>query len=197
MGSTGSVIIASSSQGSDTRFVTWTLVIPKPTGPLTDDVIISFVVCDNDRTWTTHSGFTELLDTQRAEFSRRTVDGSEASDLTFTASADHGRASGAAVLLRGGEYDTIGALSAAAASPAAPSITMTGDGVLLAMFWRSAPGIAFTTPTGFVPLVSDFDGKSPSYAIFYKMVSAGATGSVTSTLTAGYGYGVLVGVKAA
>ena len=195
MGSTGSVAVASSTQGSNTSKVATTLDLSKPTCILSD-VLISFACADSNVTWTTHTGFTELLDSQRAEISRRTVDTTEAATLTYTASANHGRASGAVVCLRGGTYDTIGTVSAAASSPAAPEITMTGAGVVLAIFWRSSDNIAFTTPTGFARVVADSDGDSPSYAIFSKEVSAGATGTVTSTLTAGKGYGVLVGIKA-
>lgn len=195
MGSTGSVAIASSTQGENTSKTQTTLAIAKPTCIL-NDVLISLALSDNNGTWTTHTGFTELLDSQHAEISRRTVDTTEAATLTYTASANHAGASGAVVCLRGGTYDTIGSVSSQASSPAAPSITMTGAGIVLAIFWRAADTIAFTTPTGFVPVVADSDGDSPSYAIFYKVVDAGATGTVTSTLTAGKGYGVLVGVKA-
>lgn len=197
MGSTGSVAIASSTQGQNTSKTGTTLVIAKPTC-ITSDVLVSLAVSSNDgRTWTAHTGFTELLDSGGVEIARRTVDTTEASTFTYTASGQHSRASGAVVCLRGGTYDTIGTVSAKASSPIAPSITMTGAGIVLAIFWRAADTIAFTTPTGFVPVIADNDGDSPSYAIFYKEVSAGATGTVTSTLTAGKGYGVLVGIKAA
>lgn len=196
MGSTGSVAIASSSQGENTSKASATLDIAKPIC-ITSDVLISLAVSDKDaRTWTTHTGFTELLDSNGAEVSRRTVDTTEAATLTYTASGNHGGASGAVVCLRGGTYDTIGSVSAEASSPAAPSITMTGAGIVLAIFWRTADTISFTAPTGFVPVIADSDGDSPSYAIFYKVVDSGATGTVTSTLTAGKGYGVLVGIKA-
>lgn len=195
MGSTGSVAIASFAQGTNTTKISTTLDVTKPTC-INGDVLISLALADGNVTWTTHTGFTELLDSQRAEISRRTVDTTEAATLTFTSSANHGRASGAVVCLRGGTYDTIGSVSSQASSPAAPSITMTGAGIVLAIFWRAADTIAFTTPTGFTPVAVDNDGDSPSYAIFYKVVDAGATGTVTSTLTAGKGYGVLVGVKA-
>lgn len=195
MGSTGSVAIASFAQGTNTTKISTTLDVTKPTC-INGDVLISLALADGNVTWTTHTGFTELLDSQRAEISRRTVDTTEAATLTFTSSANHSRASGAVVCLRGGTYDTIGSVSAEASSPAAPSITMTGAGIVLAIFWRAADSVAFTAPTGFTPVAVDNDGDSPSYAIFYKEVAAGATGTVTSTLTAGKGYGVLVGVKA-
>lgn len=195
MGSTGSVAIASFAQGTNTTKISTTLDVTKPTC-INGDVLISLALADGNVTWTTHTGFTELLDSQRAEISRRTVDTTEAATLTFTSSANHGRASGAVVCLRGGTYDTIGSVSSQASSPAAPSITMTGAGIVLAIFWRAADNIAFTAPTGFTPVAVDNDGDSPSYAIFYKEAAAGATGTVTSTLTAGKGYGVLVGVKA-
>lgn len=197
MGSTGSVAVVLATQDANTSpGVQTDLEISKPTCIL-NDVLISLVVASNTgRTWTAHTGFTELLDSGGAEIARRTVDTTEAATLTFTSSANHRRASGAVVCFRGGTYDTIGSVSAEASSPAAPSITMTGAGIVLAIFWRSADSIAFTAPTGFVPVIADSDGDSPSYAIFYKEVAAGATGTVTSTLTAGKGYGVLVGVKA-
>ena len=196
MGSTGSVAVASSSQGENTSKVGTTLDITKPTCILSDVLISLAVSSANSRTWTAHTGFTELLDSGGVEIARRTVDTTEAATLTYTASGAHEQASGAVVCLRGGTYDTIGSVSAQASSPAAPEITMTGAGVVLAIFWRNNDSIAFTTPTGFAPVIADSDGDSPSYAIFYKVVDAGATGTVTSTLTAGKGYGVLVGVKA-
>lgn len=195
MGSTGSVAIASSTQDENTSKVATSLDIAKP-ACINGDVLISFALASANATWTTHTGFTELLDSQRAEISRRTVDTTEAATLTFTSSGNHDRASGAVICLRGGTYDTIGTVSAQASSPVAPEITMTGAGIVLAIFWRAADNIAFTAPTGFVPVIADSDGDSPSFAIFSKEVSAGATGTVTSTLTAGKGYGVLVGVKA-
>lgn len=196
MGSTGSVAVVLATQGENTSKVSATLDIAKPTC-ITSDVLISLAVSDNNaRTWTTHTGFTELLDSNGAGVSRRTVDTTEAATLTYTASGNHGGASGAVVCLRGGTYDTIGTVSAKAKSPIAPSITMSGAGVVLAIFWRNSDSIAFTAPTGFVSVKADSDGDSPSYAIFSKVVDAGATGTVTSTLTAGKGYGVLVGIKA-
>lgn len=198
MGSTGSVAIASSTQDKNRSKVTTSLSITKP-ACVSGDVLISFALASSNVTWTTHTGFTELLDSQRAEISRRTVDTTEAATLTFTSSTNHGRASGAVICFRGGTYDTIGTVSAEASSPVAPEITMSGAGIVLAIFWRAANNIAFEAPDGFepVPNAVDSNGDSPSFAIFSKEVSAGATGTVTSTLTAGKGYGVLVGIKAA
>lgn len=182
-------------QGANTSKTGTTLDIVTPSG-LVGDVIISGAVCENSRTWTPHTGFTEVFDTNSLEISRRTVDGSEAATLTFTANAGHGGASGFALLLRGGTYDTVGSASAPSSTPAAPSITLTGAGRVYAIFWRQSSGISFTTPTGFTYVAHDADGNSPSWAMFYKDFPAGATGTVSSSVSSGSGYGVLVGVKA-
>ena len=55
MGSTGSVAIASSTQGENTSKTQTTLAIAKPTCIL-NDVLISLALSDNNGTWTTHTG---------------------------------------------------------------------------------------------------------------------------------------------
>jgi hypothetical protein len=78
----------------------------------------------------------------------------------------------------------------------APSITLSHDGLLLAIYGADTNGITFTTPAGMLPLIDFHAGTKPSIAIFSEQAAAGATGTRTSTPSAGgASSGVLIGLK--
>lgn len=175
------------------------LVITKPSGIVNGDVLISVAHHSTaSSTWTPGTGFTEVQDfaSQSAgDVARRTVDGTEAATFTLTCSSATGTLTGGIVAFRNAIFDQVGTIGGAASPSVAPGITMTGPGIVLAVFSRNASGITFSTPSGFTPLWSDSDGSAPSIAVFWKAVAAGATGDVSTVPSAATASGYLIGIK--
>jgi hypothetical protein len=174
--------------GTDT-----TVVVAKPTNTAAGDLMVSVCgVANGTSTWTGDAGWTEVIDQNsppdlRVAYLR--AGASEGSSYTFTSSDSTHTKSGAIFTYRNAGYDTIGAIATGSPTCVAPSITVAQDGsILLALFTSIGAGGTFTAPTGMTLLASDTDGTSPSWAVYYQEVLAGATGTRTSTvssLTAG------------
>lgn len=175
------------------------LAINKPAGAANGNVLISIAHHSNSgATWTPGSGFTEIVDNAGSSFgevARRTVDGSEAASFTFTCSTAAGTLTGGIICFQNGIFDVVGTPGGAGTTATAPSITMSGAGIVLAVYTRASSGVTFSTPSGFTPLWSDSDGSAPSIAVFWKSVAAGATGDISSVPSGGTASGYLIGIK--
>ena len=175
-----------------------TALVTKPSGTASGHLLIGLCISDGNPTYTPPSGFTEWLDTATGAFGEvayKTAGGAEPADYTFTASKSTQKLAAAVLAFSNAQIDVLGAIGASAGSVVAPSIDMTDDGQVIAIFASAQDGITWTTPSGWTPVISDSDASTPSFAIFRKTVAAGATGTVTSATSFGGSRGLLIGIK--
>lgn len=174
------------------------LSVNYPSGLVLGAQLIMFVHAqDKTITYGTLAGWTLVADADGVGFWTRTVDGSEPSSITFGAIAT--AVSGTIIQVLNGTYDVVGANSAANNTAVAPSITATGAGLLFAFFFENTGGAhsqTYTTPSGMTPLVS-ISTTTLSFAIFTQIISAGATGTRTSSASINNARGCLLSVKSA
>lgn len=141
----------------------------------------------------TPAGWTETLDTNgRSVTYLPSWDGTTTS-YTFTKS---GSSNPAVVIMvfRNAKFDVQGTISAGAASPIAPAITVSYNGSILVGYFSGLNGtLTYSTPTGFTEI---YDGAI-GLAISYKTgVAAGGSGTVTSTASGGtLSRGVIFSIK--
>ena len=171
-----------------------TITINVPAGTIDGDVLVLFVTSANSgATWTTPAGWTAGTSAVGAKVFYRTAS-SEPASYTITQSVST-TADGYIANFRNASIDVVGAFSGSGTNPAvAPSITVTNNNSLVIAVFSDATGNeTYSTPTGFTPLDSDSDATGPSSGIFYKTgVSAGAFGTVSSTMSGGTSRGALI-----
>jgi hypothetical protein len=182
-----------SSSGDDISFA-------KPVGTVSGDFLITFGMAIGIGTWTQASGFSEAFQGQNTQLAYKTAGGSEPSTYDLSKSGGGGKA-GTVLRIEHGAFDAAGTISSASGSPAAPSITMTRPGLLLAFFRRDSsfsPNITYSLPDGMEPLLEAPvvpDGQDFSFAIFTQQVGSGPTGTRTSIASSGTNHrGVMMGV---
>lgn len=171
------------------------VTIAKPSQVQLGDLLISFVAADSSAPITPGAGFSEDYDATShpmGEVAHLSAGASEPSSYDFS-TGSKADLCGAIVCLRGAAFDVAGTASSLGSTPAAPSITLSQTGLVLACYATEGSG-TFSTPAGFDPVISQY-GNSVNIAIFAKSFAAGATGTVSSTLSANSGKGLLIGVK--
>jgi hypothetical protein len=175
-----------------------TVVVNKPTGTVSGDLLVAVMISDAGPAWTQPAGFTEVLDVVSAPFggaSWKAAGGAEPSTYTFTADAPHVLVA-ALLCFRNAAFDTIGAPGANTVAPPAGSITLSGEGLTLAVFAANNDGVTFSTPTGCTPVIADSDTAKPSIALFRKAVAAGATPIISSVSSPSrVSRGLQIGIK--
>ena len=164
-----------------------TLVCNTPTGAITGDLLVAFMVGgDPVRTFTQPAGWTEQLDANgRAIASLASYDGTTM-NYTFTMSgSDTMRVQ--ILCFRNATWGIVGTPSASVTSPVAPSITIPNNDSLWLVYTSSTDvGMTYTTPSGFSDIVA-----AQSTTVTQKLIVnntlqlSGATATVTMTRTAG------------
>jgi len=180
-----------------------TLVIDKPTGTIDGDIMIAFMGNNLGDTgaWSTPAGWTEVYDRGDGDMMlvAYKVASGEGANYTFNASVSSNGYGGQILTFANALFDVGGAATTSTSPLVAPSITVaTANSVLLAMYIRQANGITFTTPSGMTSLISGtIGGVGPSWHIFSQEVDAGATGTRSSTQSAGtlHSSGLLLALK--
>lgn len=184
-----------------------TVAVNRPSGYQAGDIFVAVMIAvsGTGKTWTGDSGWTELVDQNATGHNMRVATlvagAGEPSSYTFTASAT-AELIAHILCFRGYAYDTIGA-SVATLSDSG-NIAMTGitsaGGILIAAaasqnFTPPPPTIG--TPSG-MQLIQQ-TGSNGGLATFYKLVSAGATGTVNSAVTVddpgALSCGILIGLS--
>lgn len=190
------------SYSSGEGYLSTSLVINKPSGVLSGDLLVAAMV---GSTFTGASGWTEKIDQGAAPALRiatLTAGGSEPSSYTFTAASGVNTV-GQIICLRNAQFDVLGA----------SVTTLSGDGNLVITAVTSAGGIilAFvatdsasstighTTPSG-MTLINTKTHSVVGYPVlssFVQEVASGSTGTRTSTTsgTTTTNGGILMGVK--
>lgn len=184
------------------------LPITKPTGTASGDLLLGVMSVSNGAggaTWTGDTGWTEAID-QGAEPSLRvaykTAGGSEGASYSFTSSLTQAEF-GLVLCLRGVTWDVIGA----------SVTTLTGNGDLVISGVTSGAGAdggwllacvasadtgspTHSTPSGMTLIATHTDASGRRISVFMQDISAGATGTRTTTIggTAGANGGILVGL---
>jgi hypothetical protein len=176
------------------------LGIARPANVQAGDLLIAFLTADQPKSWDGDTGWTERVDYGSRPglwVGTKVAGASEPASYTFAMSGSAQQA-GFIVAYRTASFDVIGSVGAlSGTSVAAPSVTLSGAGLLLAFFGCVNASSTFSTPAGMAPLLIDKDGNSPSFGAFVQEVGAGATGSRTSTPDlGGTSAGVLIGIKA-
>lgn len=158
------------------------VVLDRPVGVVSGDLLVSLVNGVGTASWSPGSGFSERFDGNGIELATKAAGGSEPSTYTF--SPDNNQIlAGTIIRVIGGAYATVGTASGASSTPAAPEITMTAPGKLLAIFFNSSNVHTFSPPTDMESLVAS-TSEAP-FHVFVQAVAAGATGTRTSTCTGG------------
>lgn len=175
-----------------------TINVNKPAGVNVGTLLIAFLHSDSNLSWTTLSGWTEVVDSGGRSIQYRIADGTEGSTFTFTRSGSNTTSSVTLQAINNATFDLAGTVTASLQHPAIiPGITVTENNSMLLLFGSSGTGsIVFNTPSGFTSTFQNNDASAPSVALMYKSVSSGATGDVTFTNTTNTTFrGVLVSVK--
>ena len=167
-----------------------------PSGVQSNDLLVAFwhSNASTGNLWTPPSGWTELIDTSPLCVAYKVASGSEPASYTFTHQSN--AFAGVMVALRSAALDVTGTV---ATSLTATSITLAKSNSLLLGFFgaQALSGTSLTTPSGMTSValsVPSSNGVTSGLFSQYPM-SAGATGTRTST--GGFGtYGsILVGIK--
>lgn len=168
-------IVSNSSPGT-------TVVVNKPTGTVSGDLLVAVMISEAGPAWSQPAGFTEVLDVVSPPFgaaSWKVAGGAEPSTYTFTADAPHVLVA-ALLCFRNAAFDVIGSVGSQNNAPQAGTITLSGEGLTLAVFAANNDGVTFSTPTGCTPVIADSDTAKPSIALFRKAAAAGATPIISS-----------------
>lgn len=181
-----------------------TIIVSKPVGTVSGDILVGGMGATLDRTWTGDSGWTEIVDQGVAPSLRAAylvAGGSEPSSYTFTGSANV-NGSGIISCFRGFVYDTASASASTLSGDGDLSISgiTVAGGILIAIVaTTSGSPISHSTPSGFQLAGSKGDAGSFNgfVSVFWKEVAAGATGSVTSTIgsSTSTSSGILIALK--
>lgn len=156
-----------------------TLAINKPTNTLEGDLMVAIAGGAGSNSWTVPSGWTETLDSVGRLAAYKVATASEPSSYTFTYSVATQIIAGYILTYRNAAWDTVGTVSVAAQNPTASSITVAqNNSVVLCYADAQSVVSTYTTPAGFT-LVTEDTVTAPTSAIFSKISSLGATGTVT------------------
>jgi hypothetical protein len=167
-------------------------IITKPSGTANGDYIVMAIVAGSmttGGTFTGPAGFTERVDPGAVVNCAVYTKVASGEGATWTINFPNGArlAAVVAVFRNATAFGVIGTVSSNQVSPAtnitAPSVTVpTNNSLLLAMYFcnGSGRGTDFANPSGFTTVVTDTDGDNPYLAMFSKVVSSGATGTITS-----------------
>lgn len=173
------------------------LVINKPTGTTTNDLMVAIMASDGNKasTWTGDTGWTEVADqgtvtTPQIRIAYKVATASEGASYTFTASTGANLLSGSILTYRGASYDAIGSFvtgsAAGSLTPTGPTAATTYStliGVSASITASNTYTITSNIQGAMTTLVTDSDATAPSYVIADQVVRAGATGTRTFTST--------------
>lgn len=176
------------------------LVINKPTGTASGDLMIAVMSIPANSTWTGGTDWTEVADqgsNPSLRVAYKVAGGSEPASYTFTSSANN-TGSGTILTYRYAAYDTIAGAFTTGANPLLiSSITSTqGQSVLIAAGARSATSVTLGTPVGMTARATDNDATSPSRIVCDQIIPKGPTGvrSMSTGNTSGVS-GIMLSVK--
>lgn len=169
------------------------LVINKPADVASGDLLVALVVAARraDDTWTGPAGWTERAQSNDGGNSpdiaifTKVAGGSEGASYTFSYTFSSSL-TGCIVALRGGTYDTVGALTrTSSTSRTIAGITVAAGGsTLLAIVAIMIGSETITPPSGMETLSSETGATSPNWAVLIgRPVPSGATGDKTATST--------------
>lgn len=183
-----------------------TLVINKPTGTTTNDLMVAFASTNRAAgsavTWTPPAGWTEALDQGTSPgimVAYKTANASEGSSYTFTASGSFLLA-GTIITYRGAAWDTAGSIVGATGtnylicSAITPS---SARNIVIAYGTTITASITLTAPVGFTTRVTNSDATAPSWVladIGWPNASTGTRTIVMSGTPVAPG-GVMVSIK--
>ncbi len=172
-----------------------TVVVNLPSGTLNNHIMVACLSVSTASTITPPAGWTNRIGGNGFWIFTKTATGAEPANYTFTASASVAIDCTIATYAYG-QYDVVGSLSSTTTPAVLPAATASVPSCLaLACFASSSASVTFTTPSGYSAVASDGDGTATSSAIFSRSVSAGSTGTVSSTPSAGAAKGAILILK--
>jgi hypothetical protein len=182
------------------------LTLDKPVGTVSGDLLVALMTSSSDGiTFTGASGWTEILDSAATPSLRAAylvAGGSEPSNYTFTASSSS-TCVGHILCFRGLQFDVASASMSTLTGDGGLSIAAitAAGGILIAAAAsnQAAGAITHSTPAGFTKVATTIKTTNgqPAISSFYKTVSAGSTGSVSTTVggTTVENGGILIAIK--
>jgi hypothetical protein len=170
-----------------------THVMNVPSGTANDDLMLLYIAASANSSFTVPTGWTLVLNTVALLICRRIASSEPAS---YTVTTSNLACTGYIATYRNAVFDVVGSSSIESSPSNAPSITVSNDNSVVLDFaiGRNA-SVTFTTPTGFSSIASESNTTSPSSALFSRVFNAGATGTVSTTLSAGAGFSVLLAIR--
>ena len=170
-----------------------THVMNVPSGTANGDLMLLYIAASANSAFSAPTGWTVVLNTVALFICRRIASSEPAS---YTVATSNLACTGYIATYRNAAFDVVGSSSIESSPSNAPSITVSNDNSVVLDFaiGRNA-SVTFTTPTGFSSIASESNTTSPSSALFSRVFNAGATGIVTTTLSAGAGFSVLLSIK--
>jgi hypothetical protein len=173
------------------------IAIHSPSGGRAGDLMVAFLARDNDGTWTMPSGWATKLNGQIG-IATKTYTGTSTFTFSVPDSVGIPAIRGVIATFSHCVFDVAGAIGTASGGGecTAPSINLADIGLLLACFTNSRDLTTFTTPSDMLSIVANFEADAPSIAAFSQQLSAGTTGTRTSTPSGGGDTaGVLIALK--
>lgn len=177
------------------------LVISKPTGTTTGDVMLAVMGASGGTpTWTGDTSWTEIADpgtvASGIRIAYKVAGASEGASYTFTCSTSAQTLSGVILTYRGAAYDTIGSLASSTSPITVPAVTASADFCkIVALEVSLSASATVTPPTSMAKQFQDADGTAPSVMAADETVLSGSSG--TRSLTGASGAAYLVSIKPA
>jgi fibronectin-binding autotransporter adhesin len=170
-----------------------THVMNVPSGTANGDLMLLFIAASANSGYTVPTGWTLVINTIALMICRRIASSEPAS---YTVTTSNLACTGYIATYRNAEYDVVGASSIESSPSTAPSINVTYNNSVVLDFASGRTGsVTFTTPTGFSSIASESNTTSPSSALFSRSFNSGATGTATTTLSAGAGFSILLAIR--
>jgi hypothetical protein len=163
------------------------LVINRPAGVASGDLMIAVMWENLAATWTGDTGWTEVFDsgtTPSLRVAHKTAGGSEPASYSFAATTGN-RFGGFILAYRNAVYDLIGSETrATSATSTAPSVTALKEGrTAIAAFGYSSGATLTTAPAGWTHRADLSDASASGWG-YSRNVPVGATGAATLVASA-------------
>lgn len=137
-----------------------------PAGAVSGDLLVAVGVTDSGLTWTSPSGWTEVIDTASRFTSYRIHDGTSSSYIFQT--SDTKNRTVVMLCFRNASWGAISAMGSAVTNPIAPTFTVpTANSLIIGIASLQASSQTYTTPSGWTLLQST--ATNNSFYVFEKL----------------------------
>lgn len=184
-GSSTSGIVLVNTTTYFTSTATSSLTMNVPSGTEANDLMVAWLTkSGGSNTYTQPSGWTELIDLGAVNRSfmvaYRVATAGEPANYTWTTPDTGNNKAGNIITFRNASYD-VSAGASAGTSSSAPSRTVSFNNSWLLLIGRDTQNDSVINFSGGTSIVRDSDAPSPSSVVQYRVVNAGATGTISAS----------------